>query len=162
MWNSPEHLGLEVNQLYTQILHRSVDAAGQAWWVNYLMQGHGENDMEAALLASSEYTAAHSTSASFLQGLYADVLGRASDAAGFAAWLQALQGGANRALVAQAFLNSSEAIGNVVNRDYTQFLLRLAGTAERNAWVAAEQNGGLSLEQVGQGILASDEFFALP
>jgi uncharacterized repeat protein (TIGR01451 family) len=161
-WNSPEHLGLEVDQVYTQILHRAADQAGRAWWVNYLMQGHGENEIELALLGSSEYVAAHSSPSSFLQGLYNDVLGRAADAPGFAAWLQALQGGANRALVAQAFVNSAEAAANVVNRDYAQFLLRPADAAGRNAWVAAEQSGALTLAQVSEGILASDEFFALP
>jgi hypothetical protein len=104
----------------------------------------------------------HSSSSSFVQGLYNDVLGRAADSAGFTAWLQALQGGANRSLVAAAFVNSAEAVANVVNRDYVQFLLRPADAAGRNAWVAAEQSGALTLEQVGEAVLVSDEFFALP
>jgi hypothetical protein len=159
-WNSPEHLGLEVNQLYLQILHRPADPAGEAGWVNYLLQGHGENDLEAQLLDSPEYQAAHSSADSFVQGLYADVLNRIPGTAESSAWLQALQSGTARSAIAQAFVNSSEAITNAINLDYTQFLLRPADSPGRNAWLNAVQSGALTLDQASEAILASDEFFA--
>jgi parallel beta-helix repeat protein len=160
IWNSPEHLAMEVNQLYLQILHRAADPAGEAGWVQYLLQGHGVNDLEAQLLDSAEYQAAHASSAAFLQGLYADVLQRNPGAAESAAWLQALQSGMNRSAIAQAFVNSSEAITNAINTDYTQFLLRPADLPGLSGWLAAEQSGALTLDQVSEAILASDEFFA--
>jgi hypothetical protein len=160
VWNSPEHLAMEVNQFYFQILHRAADRAGEAGWVQYLLQGHGENDLAVQLLESPEYQAAHLSAASFIQGLYADVLLRTPSAAESSGWLQALQSGMARSAIAQAFVNSSEAITDAVKLDYTQFLLRPAATTELNAWLAAARSAALSLDQVGQLILASDEFFA--
>src|SRR5262249_37771054 len=36
IWDSPEHRGLEVDQLYTSFLHRAADPAGRAGWVQAL------------------------------------------------------------------------------------------------------------------------------
>ena len=44
----------------------------------------------------------------YVTGLYRDLLGREPDAAGFACWVEALQGGASRDNVRQAFLRSEE------------------------------------------------------
>jgi uncharacterized repeat protein (TIGR01451 family) len=162
LWNSPEHLGIEVNQLYFQTLHRAADPTGETFWVHYLLQGHGENDLEALLLGSPEYQTAHSSAASFIQGLYADVLFRNPSAAESSAWLQVLQAGTSRSAIAQAIVKSSEAITDAISKDYTQFLLRPAAPTELNAWLAAEQSGAASLDEVSQLILASEEFFARP
>jgi uncharacterized repeat protein (TIGR01451 family) len=159
LWNSPEHLGMEVDRLYAQTLHRSADPGGRAAWVNYLTQGHGENDLDVQLLTSGEYMATHSSSSSFVQGLYADVLQRTPDSLEVSGWLAALQATADRALIANSFVNSAEAITNAINVAYMQFLLRPADTLGRNAWLAAEQSGSITLEQVEEAILASDEFF---
>src|SRR5262249_41771511 len=76
VWDSPEHLGMEVDQLYLTLLHRPADPIGQTYWVNHLLGGMNEADVEAGILSSAEYQGEHPTDAAFVAGLYQDVLGR--------------------------------------------------------------------------------------
>jgi hypothetical protein len=108
-WISAEHRGLEVDQFYTTLLHRAADAAGRQAWVNALLAGASENDVVVDFLTSGEYTASHPDVASYVTGLYADLLSRSPDAAGFAFWSQILQTGSrSRGAVAYYFLTSTE------------------------------------------------------
>src|SRR5258707_12680895 len=73
---SVEDLGVEIDQFYTSFFRRSADAGGRLFWVNRLAAGVSTTDVATAFLTSGEYTSAHTGAASFVNGLFMDVLGR--------------------------------------------------------------------------------------
>src|SRR5262249_50776797 len=141
IWNSPEHRGLQVESYYNNGLHRPSDTGGKAFWVNALQSGAGEVEVLKGFLTSSEYNQAHATDAAFVQGLYNDILGREPEAAGQAAWLQALQQGASRDSVVNGFLFSTESITRLVNSYYSAYLDRSAEAPGLAFWTSAVQTG---------------------
>jgi Domain of unknown function (DUF4214) len=160
IWQSPEHRAFEVNQYYLTFLGRPADAAGEAIFVNALLNGATEVDVIRALVTSPEYSQIHQSDVSFVTGLYTQILGRAPDAAGEAAWEQALQNGTSRATVANAFLTSAEADLRVIDEFYTLFLNRPADAAGAQAWLSLMLSGQANFETVGVAILSSAEYFA--
>lgn len=99
-----------VNAVFTEYLHRSADAGGLAAGLGYLASPGGtEEGLRAQVLASPEYYQRNGgTAAGVVQALYKDVLLRAGDAAGVAAWTSALQHGTPVLSLARALINSTE------------------------------------------------------
>jgi hypothetical protein len=159
-WESPEHRGLQVDELYTTYLHRAADAQGRTSWVNALMSGMTETEASRGFLTSAEYLQAHTDTTAYLTALYTDVLGRGPDVAGLAGWQQAAQGGLSRAALADAFLQSPEEANQLVDQNYARYLGRTAEVPEEQAWVGALLAQRLTTEQVAQAFLAADEYFA--
>jgi hypothetical protein len=159
VWASPEHRGREVDQFYATYLHRAADASGRTFWVNAIVGGMSEADVAAGFLASAEYRQAHASPTAYLFGLYADVLGRAPDPDGLAAWQAAAQAGMSPAALADGFLRSEEAARQAVDGYYADYLGRAGEPAEVAGWVGALQGGGLAPEQVASAFLASDELY---
>jgi hypothetical protein len=160
IWDSPEHLGLVVDQLYLTLLHRPADADGQAYWMNALLSGESEAAVEAGFLSSAEYQTEHAADAAFVAGLYQDVLGRAADSTGQAFWMGQLQGGVSRQQVIAGFLTSQEALSRVINGYYAAYLLRAPDAVGRQFFLNQLFAGGPGQAQaVGVQILASQEFF---
>ena len=159
---SPEHVTLEVDQFYLTFLDRPADAAGQALWVNAILGGVSEADVAVAFLTSPEYTAAHSDNASYVNGLYLDVLGRQqADPGGLAYWTSVLQQGLEtRAQVAVSFLSSTEALTQAIDFYYTDLLGRFPTPAEFQGFLTALQTGLFTPTATTTVFLASDEFFA--
>ncbi len=157
-WESAEHRGLQVDQLYATHFNRTADAGGRAHWIGALLAGQSEHGVARALLASEEYRRDHANDTAFLTGLYADVLGRAPDAAGLAHWRMGARFGIDRATLADAFLSSEEAHLRRVNRFYADYLGRPADPAGAQGWLEALQGRRATPAQVAQALLASDEF----
>jgi hypothetical protein len=156
---SVEYRGIEVDQFYKTLLHRPADAAGRALWVNALVGGQSESDVVVTFLTSAEYIASHRDNASYVSGLYQDVLNHAADPAGAAVWQDLLQRGVQtRAQVASAFLSSTEAYLQAIDSYYTEFLGRPADTVGRQAYLAALENGKYIPTGIATAFLASDEF----
>jgi hypothetical protein len=157
-WVSPEHRGLEVDQFYATLLHRPADAAGRAFWVNDLLAGASETDVAVDFLVSAEYMASHPDVASYVTGLYADVLGRSPDSPGLAFWEQIIQSGTrSRAAVAYYFLTSTEAYLVAIDDYYRVFLGRKPGLSEEQNFLAALVTGATPAE-ITSIFLASGEF----
>ncbi len=160
IWDSGEHRALEVTQYYQTYLHRSPGPGEVGPWVNALLHGAGEEAVQVAILTSAEYTGAHLGAAQFVAGLYQDVLGRPADPAGLFEHEEALASGLSRAVVARSFLESAEKGTQVIDTDYAAFLGRAAGPADEEAWLTGLLLGD-SLEAIGEGILASTEYWNL-
>jgi hypothetical protein len=160
VWDSAEHRGLEVDSYYRNLLHRPPDAAGRLLWVEAFLSGLSEDQVEQGFLLSPEYQAAHAGDTAFLTGLYLDVLGRQPDAAGSVMWQLALQNGMSRAGVVQAILTSDEASVRTLDSYYAAFLHRPPDGPGQQNWLTLLHDGHISLEQVGQSLLGSEEFFA--
>jgi hypothetical protein len=157
-WESPEHRGQQVDLLYLGLLHRPADAAGRDAWVRAMSGGVTEQQVERALLLSPEYLAAHPTPGSLVNGLFADLFGRAPDPTGGQAWFTvAMRQGA--AAVVDGLLHSAEQYLGVIESYYLGLLGRQGDNAGLQGWLAA-LNAGATYEAVAEAFLASDEFFA--
>lgn len=122
-WESEEHRGLEVDRYYRRALRREADPGGRAHYVGRLLSGVGPAQVVTALLTSAEYAASHPDDASYLRGLYEDVLGRDPDPAGFDSHLRRVQSEARgRAEVAGVFLSSEEAHRRALEQVYREYL----------------------------------------
>jgi hypothetical protein len=160
IWNSPEHRGVEVDGFYQTYLHRAADPAGRLWWANAMQAGMSETAAARAFLTSPEYTGAYPDSAAVPVGLYADVLGRLPDEAGFTFWQQAAAQGASGAQLAESFLTSEEANRSLLEGYYQRYLGRRPDPAGEAGWLARLNTASDSAAAAGQAIVASDEYFA--
>ncbi|HLN27115.1 MAG TPA: SdrD B-like domain-containing protein [Gemmataceae bacterium] len=160
IWSSAEHLGLEVDNLYQTFLNRNADPGGRAYWVNALASGASVFDVARAFINSGEYQTAHAANASFVMSLYADVLGRTASAQEVSGWVQLLQNGTSRDSVAVAFLTSGEAYTRMLNDDYEMYLHRNPDSIGEQGWLALLESGNVTPRQVGEGFLASNEYYA--
>src|SRR5438105_6820505 len=71
--------GQMVQSWYQTYLGRSADEPGLDLWVQQLRYGGSSAQVQAGILASDEYYGRHGyTPEGFIQGLYADVLGRSA------------------------------------------------------------------------------------
>jgi hypothetical protein len=160
IWNTPEHLGLEVDRLFETFLHRDPDPVSRANFVNWRMGGATSLDLTRTILNSQEFQAAHADNDSFLTALYAQILGRLPDTTGLNTWRANLQGGMARDTVIAAFLYSGEAYLKFIDRAYVTFLHRAADEPGRQAVLAWAQTNHLDLQAIGEALLASGEYFS--
>jgi subtilisin family serine protease len=158
LWGSVEHRGEQVAADYQTYLHRAPSVAELEGWVRVLESPASETDVIGAFLTSSEYESAHGDDASFVEGLFHDVLGRAADPGSLAAWTSLMQAGVNHGELVDAVLNSTERDALAVGRFYQQFLGRTDGTDAQH-WAATVADGSLSLDDVAEIILGSTEFY---
>jgi N-acetylneuraminic acid mutarotase len=162
--NSTEGLTHEVQTLYSQLLHRSADPTGLQIDVAALASGLDPETLVLQFVISPEYinNANANTSVLFVEQSYHDLLGRAADPAGLAAFAEALDAGTiDRAGVVRAIVNSTEYRTDQVEQLYHQLLGRPAdaqGLATALAFLAA----GGDLAQFEAQILGSVEFFKGP
>jgi subtilisin family serine protease len=161
-WESTEHRFREVDSYYARYLHRSADPAGESGFEQAMLNGVSESDVILGFVTSAEYAAGHPNAASFVDGLYQDLLGRAVDPAGRAGCVALLAATGRRDLVADSILHSSEFYGRTVDGYYTQYLLRSGGPSEELGWVTELEQGRVSIETAGIGFLASDEYGRRP
>jgi len=164
-----------ITTLYQVILQRSPDAGGQTAWLNALESGFPRADMLKAFLGTAEFAAVCASYnipamiknkiLTFVEHLYVELLGRASDPAGLAYWsgelaAQTLTGSD----VVRGFTSSSELIGSAlsdqeyVNKLYTALLGRPADAGGLDAWTNAISSGAVTRNQALEGFLASQEF----
>ncbi|HEX7450232.1 MAG TPA: S8 family serine peptidase [Pirellulales bacterium] len=159
LWNSAEHRAFQVDQDYAEFLHREPSDAERSHWATLLMAGVSETQVAEAFLHSPEFLLAESTTGSFVQSLFQDVLGRSADSGSLAALTELLDLGISRGQIADLVLNSLERDADVVDSYYQEFLGRGASNAELMGWANAIAHGVVDLQTVGEAFLASGEFF---
>lgn len=101
----------DVFRLYRATLDRAPDLGGLLGWTSALAGGRGFLDVVQGFTGSREFQARYGTTtdAAFVTLLYNNVLNRAPDAAGFAAWTGMLSAGTlSRAEVVRGFSQSRE------------------------------------------------------
>ncbi len=97
------------------------------------------------------------SNASFVQGLYQELLHRTASQPEVSAWAGALDAGMSRDAVAGGFVNSAERHDLEVSGLYQDLLHRSSTAQERAGWVGA-MSSGLSLHDVAKGFLLSPEY----
>jgi hypothetical protein len=96
-----------VQTLYRDVLKRLPRPAELNRWVRFLRSGGARNAVAMALVTLPAYLRKHPTAASFVKGLYRDVLGRLPPPRGVAAWVGfARAHPGDWAALAQAFLSA--------------------------------------------------------
>ena len=155
--NSPEHRRDQVDAYYEEFLHRAPDPTSAAW-VDDLLAGASEESVVEGILDSPEYQTAHQDSSLFVTDLYIDVLGRQGGATELSGWQAALTKGTSRQQVVADFVQSTEAIDQIVESFYTAFLHRQREAVTSDSWVTLLEQPDGSATDVATGILSSPEF----
>lgn len=171
----------QVTRLYDTVLQRAPDQAGLDLWVDLLEAGRGSlKDVARGFLNSPEFQARTGSlsNADYVEFLYQNALGRASDPGGKAYWVGQLNAGADRAdllmgfsesvehrgltasLVAQGFFNTDDAY-QAVALLYDSFAGRQPDPGGLITWAEAIRSGAQSLDQVADQFAASAEFRGL-
>ena len=136
LMNTDVYRGLDVDRVFVKFLKRTADPGGRTYWVNALRNGRGLRKFRAQLFGGTEYfSKAGGTNAGFLEHAYFDVLGREPDPSGRAYWLNKLNHGTERGLVANAFLASTDARRQIVKDEFLRFVFRYPTSAEENQWI---------------------------
>jgi SpoIID/LytB domain protein len=99
-------------------------------------------------------------SASFVRGLYNDILKRAGGDAEVNAWAQSVAGGTNRAVVASAFVGSMERLRVLVAQAYQGGLRRSPDEGGYRTWTAYLQSGA-TLNDLNAAIYGSPESYVV-
>ncbi|CAN5315462.1 hypothetical protein BH10PLA2_BH10PLA2_14180 [soil metagenome] len=160
--SSPEFHSHEIQNLFNGLLHRPAEPAGLQNWQNYMAAGGNYAGLQTAVLASSEYFAAHGgTNADFLQAIYQDKLGRPIDDNAANAWGALLAGGSSRSAIVASILSSTEAVTAEIRGLYSDLLRRSADGAGLAHFVSQQLDGKLIHEFVMAALAASDEYSSL-
>ncbi len=158
---SPEYLSDQVFILYNRYLGRNPDASGGLAWTNFLLAGGTLEQVAEGLVSSAEYFVDQGgTDLGYVTGLYEDVLNRAPGKSELIPWQAAFDAGASRFGVAVGFLTSQEYRTDLVQDDYTTFLLRAADPLGLTTWVDA-LNAGYTDQLVLASIFGSAEGYQL-
>ena len=155
--NSPEHREDQVYTYYEEFLHRAPDPTS-ADWINDLLSGVSEETVVEGFLDSPEYQSAHQDPSLFVNDLYIDVLGRHGEAADLTAWQATLAAGTSPEAIVARFVNSTEAIDQLVDSFYTSYLHRQPEQGTSAPWFNMLKQPDGSASDVASGILASGEY----
>src|SRR5690606_8545983 len=156
---TPEWVNTVIAGQYQQILGRSPDGPGLAYWSQHVRGGMRIAALASNLYASAEfYAAAGNTDAGWVNAMYQNILGRAPDPTGHAYWMGQLAAGVPRQTLANALFLSYESNIKRVDALYAQILGRAPDPGGRDYW--GKQLATLDDINLAALLVASDEFFA--
>jgi hypothetical protein len=150
---------------YSKYLGRTPSGPEVSGWVTALAQGQTSEQVIAAFVSSAEYFVRQgSNNSSWLDHAYQDLLGRPRDP-GSQGFLDQLNSGVPRTIVASQLLASIEYHSNRISDVYTTYLQRQPGPADVLAWlpVLGQPSAGAGQpkpdEQFLAGVIGSVEYF---
>ncbi len=163
----------QINRLYQAYFLRLADQGGFDYWLGQRSQGTDLVDISAAFAGSAEFQNRYGalSDGTFVDLVYANVLGRVADDGGRTYWLTQLQQGVSRGEVMIGFAESAEYIDRTqtapatdtaearVVRLYRAFFLR-DPDADGLAYWAGQLRVGVPLETVAGAFAQSAEFQA--
>lgn len=148
---------LEIREVYEGLLDRTAGAAETADWVEEFNAGLSEKDFIARVAGSPEYYSLQGgTNDAFVDALYLDLLGRASDADGKVFWT-ALAASRTHDDVVRALLDSQETQEALVRNWYERYLHR-AADIDGLAYFREQLAQGVASEALRASILNSPEY----
>lgn len=154
---SDEWAGARVNELYRTVLGRDADARGRAHWVGVIAKGVQLEKVAADFYGSPEYFQRNGgTNEKFVDSLYRNILGRASDRSGRNHWTSVV-GTIGRTAVAASFYASIESRRSRVNALYQEILGRKPDAGGHRYWAdALLRTGDVTL---AAQLASSEEFY---
>lgn len=133
--HTPEWARVVVTGLYHQILLRDPDPGGLQYWAGRLAGGERTASLAGLLYASDEfYNKAGGTIPAYVDAVYRNLLQRDPDAGGRQYWINRLQGGESRTVIASQFFLSLESNRRRVDALYLQLLGRESDPTGREYW----------------------------
>ncbi len=157
--NSEEYCGATVRGLYRTFLQREGEPAGVQGWMTALEQAAPLQQLVTGFCDSVEYKMRNPPPEHFVESLYVNLLGRASDPGGKQYWVGTLQTGATTGSVIDGFLRSQEYATLLATGLYQNLLGRQPETAGLAGWVQA-LTLGTPYQQIQRGFVCSDEYRA--
>ncbi len=150
-----------VNSWYVTYLGRQAKSAEIQGWVQMLAGGATEDQVQADILSSTEFTARANSviggtnpTINYIEELYAVLFNRAASASEANGWVSTLQLH-GEAFLDQMLLESTEHRILVVNTDYVNILHRTGANTEVLNWV----NSSYDLAMIRYLIESSEEFY---
>lgn len=136
----PEAKLTEVARWYQTDLNETASIAvlkqdpGVEYFANLLVEGEGDNEVQAAILSSPQFINAHGSAPNpVIDGYYIDLTGRIADPSGLASWAALLYQGDTPYNVAYAFLDATEVAETLVATWFLEFLGRPETLAQLKA-----------------------------
>jgi Ca2+-binding RTX toxin-like protein len=128
--------GLDVDRAFIDILRRTTDAAGRAYWIGRLDDGLVLRRLRANLYGSTEYYAdAGNTAPQYVAKAYRDILGRTAGQAEIDYWVAQIEDvGLTKGTVADRFLNTAEARTVVIRDLFLRWVDREPTSGEISTW----------------------------
>jgi Ca2+-binding RTX toxin-like protein len=156
-----------VSLLYNNVLHRTPDAGGLAYWMGLLSSGHSRAEVVVGFTESAEDIAdlaapvqqglwVQDGAAAEVARLYDTAFSRLPDATGLAYWTHALESGTTLLQVAQGFIASAEFQGPYGALDNTGFVSLLYNNVLHRAPDAGGLAYWVSLLNTGQDSRAQE------
>ncbi|MEG1152971.1 MAG: DUF4214 domain-containing protein [Ruthenibacterium sp.] len=122
-----------VTRLYKNVMEREPDETGRNNWVNSLMSGKNTAaDVVANFFLSTEFTARKLTNEQRVTIAYKTMLNREPEAAGAAAWVDALNRGASMRFLAFGFVDSPEFTALCKEYGITRGAIKLEEARDKN------------------------------
>lgn len=142
---------------YYAFLNRDPDADGLNFWVQSVHSGTAVETVADAFFDSTEFSSTTTASLSipsFVDYLYTHILSRVADEGGRNFWIQALENGFERSVLAMSFAQSEEFhnlhrldLYEIWHRQYNDFTLEAYGTIENETLIAAEGDSMLFADE---------------
>ncbi|GDY12283.1 hypothetical protein LBMAG53_11610 [Planctomycetota bacterium] len=173
-----------VARFYTEVLLRTGDPTGLAYWTNQLLEGDRSGaDIARSFFFSTEFIDRGTSDAVFIDTLYRTFFDRAGDPGGIAYWTGQLAGGTSRNAILSGFIYSAEFDGicssfqitrefaptaglrrvpieELVTRFYQQTLNRNPDAGGLAYWTDQLMTGALTGEDLGKSFVLSAEFIS--
>ena len=147
--NNPEQAKTNedfVDALYQQVLVRTADADGKAFWASALANGTSRDELKASFLAAAkanneDLTTFYNANEQFLSNVYSALLNRGVDNSGLEFWMNLLQNGVSRAEVVASIIEAINA--NPASEDYAIYNAKM-GVANAVTAAFAGPKAGLN------------------
>ncbi|HEV3343343.1 MAG TPA: DUF4214 domain-containing protein [Pirellulales bacterium] len=153
-----------ISEVYRDLFHREVDAAGLAFWNNLLDQGQSRLQVATAIIATSM---PGELGADLVTGMYEKFLGRTPDALGLAFWVDIVSHRetiedteANMAGTPEFFALAGSTNVGFITRLFNLALNR-APDAQGLTNLQAALAAGITREQVAEAVFNSPEYHKL-
>jgi fibronectin type 3 domain-containing protein len=156
---SPERYGIVVDTLYATYLNRAADPGGRGYWVGRLIAGASEDSVAIGLMSSVEFNQIDAGDTAFIEALYGDILGRASDPGGLSTYQTMLGAGRGRADVISALMNCTERYRRVVDQAYLELFDRHAEAGGLDTWSKQLQSGKLTARTLDVALISVLEYY---
>jgi hypothetical protein len=160
LWASNTHRTLQVKAVYKDVLDRAPTSAEVAQGVADLRTGGTELSLRESLYVSDEYQALHATQVSLAQALYQDILNITPGTTTTQSLIQAMDTQPLNQVVHDLVM-SDASVANLIDDAYRATVRRPATDGEIQTWAAQITGGTLTLDELSQRLLASQEFYAL-
>jgi hypothetical protein len=161
LWTSSAHRALQADQVYQAVLGRAPTAQETSQAVALLSSGTSQLQLMENLYVSPAYQQLHAGSqTSLATALSQDILNVTPGTVSTQQIVSSL-GAQPLSTVVHNLLMSTAGLSNLIDETYLATVYRPATAAEIQTWIAPLQAGTMTLDQLAQQLLSSQEFYTL-